>query len=86
MIINKKTKIIATIGPSSDKELILEKMAANLRAERARKKYSQDKVAKMAEITEKYYNMIENAKSNPSIIIIFKICQALEIDLNTLFL
>ena len=26
MIINKKTKIIATIGPSSDKELILEKL------------------------------------------------------------
>lgn len=69
-----------------DKELILEKMASNIRAERARKKYSQEKIAEMAEITEKYYNMIENAKCNPSIIIIYNICKALEIDLSKLFI
>lgn len=67
-----------------EKELILEKIASNIRAERARKKYPQEKLAEMAGITPKYLNMIENARSNPSIIIVINICQALEIDLNRL--
>lgn len=68
-----------------EKKFILEKMAANIRAERARKKYSQDKVSEAAGITEKYYHMIENAKCNPSIVIVYNICEALDIDINKLF-
>ena len=67
-----------------NKNEILLKITENIRIERARKKYSQAKLATMSGITQKYLNLIENQKANPSITIIVCICQALEIDLNTL--
>lgn len=69
-----------------DREFILEKIATNIRVERVRKKYSQEKLAEMAGITTKYMNLIENAKTNPSITIVINICDSLEIDLNKIYL
>lgn len=67
------------------KENIIKKVAENLRSERARKKYSQDKLAEMAGITQKYLNLIENGKVNPSIVVIVNICEALNIKLNKIW-
>ncbi len=67
-----------------NKNEILSKIAENIRIERARKKYSQSEIAMKSGITQKYFNMIENQKVNPSITVIVNICDVLEIDLNTL--
>ena len=67
-----------------DKYKIIEIIASNIRLERLRKKYTQDLLSEKAGITQKYLNLIENKKVNPSIVIVVKICNALGIDLNTL--
>ena len=67
-----------------DDSLILKTIADNIRIERLRKRLSQDKHAEIVGISTKYLNMIENNKTNPTIVIVVKICNALKIDLNTL--
>ena len=39
----------------------------------------------MAGITQKYLNLIENAKANPSIVIVISVCMALKTDLNSIY-
>ncbi len=63
---------------------ILEKVADNIRLERLRCRLSQEKLAEMVDISTKYLNMIENRKANPTVVIVIRICQALNIDLNTI--
>ncbi len=67
------------------KEEILQTVADNIRIERLKKKISQEKLAEMAEITQKYLNLIENAKANPSIMIVISVCRALKTDLNSIY-
>ena len=67
-----------------DDSLILKTIADNIRIERLRKRLSQEKLAEIIGIFTKYLNMIENNKTNPTIVIVVKICNALKIDLNTL--
>ncbi len=69
---------------NSDKEIIAV-VADRIRIERLKKRFSQEKLAEMVNISAKYLNMIENQKSNPSIVIVIRICQALNIDLNTIW-
>ena len=64
---------------------ILTQIADNIRLERLRKRYSQEKLAAAIEISTKYLNMIENKKANPTIVIVVKICKVLGIDLNTIY-
>lgn len=66
------------------KQEIIDKISDNIRIERLRKRYSQEKLAEMANITQKYLNLIENKKANPSIVIVVNICQALDIKLSEL--
>lgn len=68
-----------------DDKLILEEVADNIRIERLRRRLSQEKLAEMIDISTKYLNMIENRKANPTIVIVIKICGALDIDLNTIW-
>lgn len=68
-----------------DDKFILEKVADNIRIERLRKRLSQEKLAEMVDISTKYLNMIENRKANPTIVIVVKICIALNIDLNSVW-
>ena len=65
--------------------LILKTIADNIRIERLRKRLSQERLAEMVGISTKYLNMIENNKTNPTIVIIVKICNALQIDLNIIY-
>lgn len=67
-----------------DDSLILKTIADNIRIERLRKRLSQEKLAEIVGISTKYLNMIENNKTNPTIVIVVKICNDLKIDLNTL--
>lgn len=68
-----------------DDKLILERVADNIRIERLRKRLSQEKLAEMVDISTKYLNMIENRKANPTIVIVVKICMALDIELNSIW-
>ena len=68
-----------------NEEQILLQVADNLRLERLRKRFSQEKLADMVGISAKYLNMIENRRSNPSIAVVIRICIALDIDLNTVW-
>ena len=68
-----------------DDKFILEKVADNIRIERLRKGLSQEKLAEMVDISTKYLNMIENRKANPTIVIVVKICIALNIELNSVW-
>lgn len=66
-----------------DKELN-KSIATNLRKLRAIKRISQDKLAEMCEISQQYICKIETEKVNPSILILYKIAEALEVSLNDL--
>ncbi len=61
-------------------------LAHNLKVERAKKDLTQEELAEMANITQKYLNLIENKKANPSIVIIVNLCEALNIELNSILL
>lgn len=67
-----------------NKKEIIDQISENIRLERLKKRYSQEKLAEMANITQKYLNLIENKKANPSIVIIVNICQALGVKISEL--
>ncbi len=58
--------------------------AENLRAERARKQFSQEKLAEMADITPEYLARIEKEKYSPSLIVIVNLALALNISVDKL--
>ncbi len=64
---------------------ILNIVSDNIRIARLQKRISQEKLAEKIDISTKYLNMIENRKANPTIVIVIRICQALGIDLNTIW-
>jgi len=63
---------------------IIKTFAANLRAERARRKYTREKLAEMANITPEYLARIESEKYSPSLVVIVNLAQALEISVEKL--
>ena len=67
-----------------DRELIIKTFAENIRAERARKKYSQEKLAEMADITPEYLARIKKEKYSPSLVVITKLAIALEVNVDKL--
>ena len=68
-----------------DDRNILDSVSDNIRLTRLQRRLSQEKLAEMIDISTKYLNMIENRKANPTIVIVIKICQALDIELNTIW-
>jgi transcriptional regulator with XRE-family HTH domain len=63
---------------------IIKLFASNLRAERARKQYSQEFLAELAQITPEYLNRLEKGKYAPSIIVAINLALALKVDIATL--
>ncbi|MBR1424501.1 helix-turn-helix transcriptional regulator [bacterium] len=63
----------------------MNKLAENIRVERARKHFSQELLAEKADITPQHLYRIENAKTCPTILVIANIAQALDVTLDTLF-
>ena len=68
-----------------DDKNILEKVSDTIRLARLQKRISQEKLAEMVDISTKYLNMIENRKANPTIVIVVKICKALNIELSAIW-
>lgn len=67
-----------------DREEVIKIFAENLRAERARKQFSQKKLAEMADITPEYLARIEKEKYSPSLIVIVNLALALNISVDKL--
>jgi transcriptional regulator with XRE-family HTH domain len=67
-----------------DKESIIKLFASNVRAERARKKYSLEELSEKAGITPEYLNRIEHEKYNPTISVAVNIAIALDVPIGTL--
>ncbi len=63
---------------------IIKIFAANLRAERARKKFSQEQLAEKANITPEYLARIEHEKYSPSLVVIVNLAEALGVKLDEL--
>lgn len=63
---------------------IIKLFAENVRAERARKKYSQEKLAEMVDITPEYLARIEKEKYSPSLVVIARLAIALEVNVDKL--
>lgn len=68
-----------------DDRTILDTVSDNIRMERIKQRISQEKLAEMVDISTKYLNMIENRKANPTILVIIKICMALDVSLDTIY-
>lgn len=67
-----------------DKKDIIKIFAENLRAERARKSYTQEKLAEMAGITPEYLARIEKGKYSPSLVVITNLAIALDVTVDKL--
>lgn len=67
-----------------DRKEVIKIFAENLRAERARKNFSQEKLAEMADITPEYLARIEKEKYSPSLIVIANLALALNISVEKL--
>ena len=67
-----------------EREEVIKIFAENLRAERARKQFSQEKLAEMADITPEYLARIEKEKYSPSLIVIVNLALALNISVDKL--
>lgn len=59
-------------------------IASNLRQQRAKNKVSQEKLAELTGISQQFICSIETEKANPSIEVMVKIADALNITLNDL--
>lgn len=66
------------------REKIIKLFAENLRIERARKKFSQEKLAEMANITPEYLSRIEAGKFSPSLVVIASLAKSLAISVDIL--
>ncbi len=67
-----------------DAAVLNKNIADNLRQIRAKKRISQDELADLCGISQQYVCKIENEKVNPSIYILWKIAEALEVTVNDL--
>ncbi len=67
-----------------ERDDIIRIFAENLRAERARKKFSQEYLAEKADITPEYLARIEHEKYSPSLVVIVKLAIALGLTIDKL--
>ncbi len=65
-------------------ENLRKKIASNLRQQRAKYKVSQEKLSELTGISQQFICSIETEKVNPSIEVMLKIADALNITLNDL--
>lgn len=59
-------------------------IARNIRVERAKRDWTQENLAEIADISTKHITKIENEKVTPSIYLIYKIAQAFKISIDKL--
>ena len=66
------------------REDIIRIFAENLRAERARRQFSQEDLAEKADITPEYLARIEHEKYSPSLVVIVRLAKALGVTIDKL--
>ena len=66
------------------KDKRLEKLANNIRAERNRKNYSQEKLSELSGVSVSSISLIERKLQVPSIFVVCQIAKALEVDVKEL--
>jgi transcriptional regulator with XRE-family HTH domain len=66
----------------SDRELYLQSFATNLRTLRKAKGYTQERLAYEATLSYKYLQELEGSKKCPSLIIVIRLCIALDVSLD----
>ncbi len=62
----------------------LEIIATNIRKFRAIKRFSQEKLAELADLSQQFVCSIEKCKANPSILTMKRIAKALDVTVNDL--
>ena len=67
-----------------DMKIYYEKLADNIRIERARKKISQQRLAILSNVASDTISKIERQVANPTLETLISIALALNVDLNTL--
>ncbi len=67
-----------------ERQEIIRIFAANLRAERAKKRYTLEKLSEMADITPEYLARLESEKYSPSLVVIVNLALALEVSVEKL--
>ena len=67
-----------------EREQVIRIFAENLRAERARKKLTQEQLAEKADITPEYLARIESEKYNSSLVVIVNLALALDVSIEKL--
>lgn len=65
-----------------DREIYLRNFAINLRALRKAKGFTQERLAHEADFSYKYLQELEGGKKCPSLIIVIRLCKALDVSLN----
>ena len=65
-----------------DDKKILDTVSDNLRILRLQLRITQEELAEKVNISAKYLNMIENRKANPAILIVIKLCSAMNVSLD----
>ena len=66
------------------REDIIRIFAENLRAQRARRQFSQEVLAEKADITPEYLARIEHEKYSPSLVVIVRLAKALGVTIDKL--
>lgn len=61
-----------------------QQIALNMKIERVKKNFTQERLAELSEVSVKHITIIENAKVTPSIYLIYKIAKVLEVSIDTL--
>lgn len=66
----------------SDREIYLRSFSRNLRAFRKAKGYTQERLAYEADLSYKYLQELEGSKKCPSLIVVIRLCKALDVSLD----
>lgn len=67
-----------------DNKEFLEKLGLNIKIERVRKRFTQEKLAELVGCDSSSISLIEGGKQNPSITTVVKMSKALDIDIKVL--
>ena len=65
----------------SNREIYLKSFSMNLRALRKARGYTQEQLAHEADLSYKYLQELEGGKKCPSLIIVIRLCKALDVSL-----
>jgi len=70
---------------NNQEQILLEKLAENIKVRRSELKISQEKLAEKCGFDRTYISLLERAKRNPSFLNLKKLCIGLDIKLIDLF-